>query len=178
MLTSLSKSREVMVGSRTSLLGRSYRVLTVRRPIAPATRTGTRWSYGDDLDEVFDTGKVAWVARVEPRSVGVCGGRDQKIHHPGSRLTAGRNRGGELSVAGRHRIVYRQRGEPALEVRESAEPLSTGVSVGCNEHGEVEFGEGDGADCQLALQGWNVRGYQNAGVEYRVQRRLHGSATD
>lgn len=122
MLTSLSKPREVMVGSRTSLLGRSsYRVLAVRSPIAPATRTGT-WSYGDDLDEVFDTGKVAWVARVEP--------------------------------------------------------LSTDVSVGCNEHGEVEFCEGDGADCQLALQGWNVRGYLNAGVEYRVQRRFHGSATD
>jgi hypothetical protein len=92
---------------------------------------------------VLDAGKVALVARIEPRGMGVRRNRDHKIHHARARLTArSRDRGRELPVAGGHRIVDRKRREPALKVRQSAESFSADYRVGGNEDAEMQFGEG------------------------------------
>ncbi len=49
---------------------------------------------------MFDAGKFAGVARVEPGGMCVSGSCDQQIHHTRSRLTAGSHNGGsKLPVA-------------------------------------------------------------------------------
>ncbi len=72
-------------------------------------------SNGNDLDEVFDAGKVASIARIEPRGMRVSGSRDQQIHHTRSRLTARSDiSDSKLPVAGGHRIVDGQRSKLVL----------------------------------------------------------------
>ena len=85
------------------------------RNIEERPRTGCRSANGDDLDGVLDAGKVALVARVEPRGMGARRSRDQKIHHARFMLTpCSRDRDRWLPGAGGYRIFDRKRREPTL----------------------------------------------------------------
>src|SRR6478672_2589762 len=54
-----------------------------------------------DLDELLNSGEVSRISRVQPRRVSVSGGRNKKVHDPGSGFpTRGHNGGSELAVAG------------------------------------------------------------------------------
>ena len=107
---------------------------------------------------------------------------DQEIHDPRSGLPAGVSDGGrELAVAGGHIVVDRKGVEFPLQLRKPPQPFGSNARVGCYEHPEVQFGEGNGADRKLPRQLGDVGSDQHAGVKTafnstlpRVPHRLIG----
>ena len=108
-------------------------------------------SHRDDVDQVVERVEVVGVARVEPRRMRMCSGRDQKVHRPCSGLTSRVDEGCRyLAVACCHGFIHRQRVERALKHQQTSQPLGAHLSLRCDENPEVEFGECDCADGKRA----------------------------
>lgn len=66
------------------------------------------WLYGDEDDQLFETGEVPRVPGVEPGAVRMCGRGDEQVHDPTPGLTADIHyRCCEATVADRHCLVDR-----------------------------------------------------------------------
>lgn len=136
-------------------------------------------SHRNYLYDVLDPGQVPRVAGVEPGRMRVSCSSDEEVHDAGSRLTAsGRHGRSELAVAGGHDFVDGQRIELPLKFRKSPETLSTDCRVSGDEDTKMQFRERRRTDGQLAGQGREISGEQDAGVQDCLQRELsQGLAT-
>jgi mRNA-degrading endonuclease toxin of MazEF toxin-antitoxin module len=104
-------------------------------------------SDGDDVDQPFQPGQVCGVPRVEPGSVSVGGGGDQKVHHPRSGLSTDfRDRRRKQAVAGsdvvvdRHGLWLIDFGEPVASQPGNVRPAMVVSSDAFHETGfQVRF---------------------------------------
>ena len=118
-----------------------------------------------DVHQVAEAIKVVGVAGVKPGRMSVGGRRYQQVHRSRSRLTSSVNNGRcHLAVARRHGIIYRQRVELTLNDQQAPQPLRAHLLFICHQNPEVQFGQCDCADSQLAIKRLDIRRNDHTGV--------------
>ena len=130
----------------------------------------------DDVDQSFEAEKVFGIARVEPGRMRMRRRRYQKIQRTCAGLTTCLDDGcRELAVTGRNLFIDGEGVKGLLEQQQTAQALGTRLLLLGDKHTEVQLGQRHGTDGQIAVEGSDVGGDDNACVEDGPHVRAQGS---
>lgn len=131
-----------------------------------------------NFHQCIGTDQIVGVARVQTCGVRVRCRGDKQVQGPSAWLATGLDhRRGQLTVAGRDRIIHRQRIKLTLQHRQSPQPLGTNTRGLCQQDTEMQFGQRDRADRELPRKWRHIAGEHGASIENRPHAASQGSRT-